>query len=166
MRLASIAAVLLLALPAALAAQRGPGVRAEARVQATLARPDASTGAGQAALHLLAGAAIPFGSYVRLSAVAGPGVARADGGATTGSAHAEALARFTLDPFRRARWGLSLGGGVAARHAPVEGTTARLVLAADVELPRASGVVPYVQVGLGGGVRVAIGIRGASRDWR
>jgi len=73
------------------------------------------------------------------------------------------LVRFLLDPFRQSRYGLSLGGGMSVRAEPGERARPLLLVAVDVEGRRtSSGVVPAVQVGLGGGARIGVILRRGS----
>ena len=101
------------------------------------------------------GVNVPLGSYVRLELDGAGGVTRR---AATDhhSGRGDAIARFLLDPFAESPWGLSIGGGMSALF--VEGARTReyLVVVADVEAPRLAGIVPAVQVGLGGGLRVGL----------
>ena len=123
----------------------------------------------QSAVQLGAGAQIPMGYYVRVGIDGATGL-------PTGSevpsprrldARADLLVRFLLDPFRQSAYGLSLGGGLSARAEPGDRVRPRLLLAVDVEGRRsASGFVPAVQVGLGGGVRVGVLLRRGARLMR
>lgn len=148
---------LALAVRAAVASGQAPpaGVRPELRIDATDGRP--------AALQALAGAIVPMGSYLRLTVSAGGGVARGDDdGGASGSVRAESTLRFLLDPYRESRIGLSAGGGVTVRHEPDFGTRAYLALLVDIEGRPRGQVAPAVQLGLGGGARIALVLRGLS----
>jgi hypothetical protein len=92
------------------------------------------------------GVNVPLGIYVRLELVG-------------------AIARFLLDPFDEASWGLSIGGGMSAMFEASVATHEYLVVVADLEAPRIGAVTPALQIGLGGGVRVGIVLR-ASRTGR
>lgn len=142
------AALLLLALPAALGAQR---LQPEVRVDAIGPRPYA--------LHAGAGVVVPLGTYVRVSAGAGWGI-RLAGGAARREWRGDLLARVTLDPFRRQRWALSVGGGITVRH------RAWLAAVVDLEGPALGAVVPAVQIGLGGGLRAGVVLRRAMEGRR
>ena len=130
----------------------------------------------QPAVQLGAGVQIPMGYYARLGLDAAVGVATEDRKARTGSADAppgpldgrvDLLVRFLLDPFRQSAFGLSLGGGVSARAEPGDRVRPRLLVAMDVEGRRsARGLVPALQVGLGGGLRVGVVLRRGARLMR
>ena len=106
-------------------------------------------------LHLGAGLNLPLGYYVRLEIVGAGGVTRRDS-LDHASGRADVLARFLLDPFAESAWGLSIGGGMSALFAANARTHEYLVVVADLEAPRIGPVVPAVQLGLGGGVRIGI----------
>jgi hypothetical protein len=116
-----------------------------------------------------AGVQIPMGYYVRVGLDGAVGVPT---GANAPSprrvdARADLLVRFLLDPFRQSRYGLSLGGGLSARAEPGDHVRPRLLVAMDLEGRRSShGVVPALQVGLGGGVRVGVILRRGARLMR
>ena len=101
------------------------------------------------------GVNLPLGSYARLELDGAGGVTRrADEDHHSG--RGDAIVRFLLDPFAESPWGLSIGGGMSALFAEGARTHAYLVVVADVEGPRVGGIVPAVQVGLGGGLRVGL----------
>ena len=112
-------------------------------------------------LHAGLGTNLPLGSYMRLEIVGAGGISRRDSVNHEGGRF-DVLARFLLDPFAETRWGLSIGGGLSAIFADAARTHEYLVVILDVEAPRVGKVVPAMQVGLGGGVRVGIVAR-ASR---
>lgn len=109
------------------------------------------------AIHAGAGLSLRAGTYVRVGGNAGAG--------TGGRAHADASARFMLDPARQSRIGASLGGGVSVRWQD-DRARAFALLIADVELHRSRGWVPFASAGIGGGPRVALGLRRASTTGR
>ena len=106
------------------------------------------------------GVSIPQGIYVRTGLVGGIGVGRHGAEGRT-----DLLSRFSLDPFRQSRWALYGGGGISGRYRTREdgGSRAYLLLVVGLEgpLPLGSteGWVPVVELGLGGGARVGIGVR-------
>ena len=160
-RLASL--VLLLGL---LAAAFAPATRAMAQQSARSVFPpielraDAidprSTSAGT--LQAGVGVNIPLGSYVRLELDGAGGVTRR-AEEDHHSGRADAIARFLLDPFAESPWGLSIGGGMSVLFADGARTHAYLVVVTDLEAPRVRSVVPALQVGLGGGLRVGVVVR-------
>ena len=122
-------------------------------------------GARASAAHLGVGFSVPAGTYVRLGAVAAAGPAWAHGDARL-AGRVDALARFVVDPFRESRWTPYAAGGVGALFDDEERWRAVLVAALGIEGPAASGVVPAVEVGFGGGVRVGIALRRAMPNRR
>ena len=129
---------------------RGPTYRVVTRADAFLARVDA--------YHAGAGATTDLGSYVRLDAVVGAGIARA-GEERVGSARAEVVGRFLLDPYRQSRWGVYAGGGLILRHDDGPGTSGYVTLLAGAELPGAAGMQPALELGIGGGTRIGLVLR-------
>jgi len=130
----------------------------------------------QPAVQVGAGVQIPMGYYVRVGFDVAVGVSTEDRKALLGSAdtppgpldgRADLLVRFLLDPFRQSAFGLSLGGGLSARSEPGDRVRPRLLVAMDIEGHRsARGVVPALQVGLGGGLRVGLVLRRGARLMR
>jgi hypothetical protein len=116
-----------------------------------------------------AGVQVPMGYYVRVGIVGAVGVPT---GADAPSprradARADLLVRFLLDPFRQSRYGLSIGGGLSARAEPGDRVRPLLLVAMDLEGRRSShGLVPALQLGLGGGVRVGMILRRGARLMR
>jgi hypothetical protein len=116
-----------------------------------------------------AGVQVPMGYYVRVGIVGAVGVPT---GADAPSprradARADLLVRFLLDPFRQSRYGLSIGGGLSARAEPGDRVRPLLLVAMDLEGRRSShGLVPALQLGLGGGVRVGVILRRGARLMR
>jgi hypothetical protein len=105
-------------------------------------------------LHAGAGVNLPLGYYVRLEVDGAAGITRRDS-IDRGSGRVDAIARFLLDPFAEASWGISIGGGVSTL---IEESRAHeyLVVVVDVEAPRAGPIIPAFQLGLGGGVRIGL----------
>lgn len=162
-----LCAVLVAFVPARAQVPR-PAVHPEIRV-------DAIAG-DQPAVQLGAGLQIPMGYYVRVGLDGAVGVATGDRKALVGSAksppgpldaRADLLVRFLLDPFRQSAYGLSVGGGLSARAEPGDRVRPRLLVAVDLEGRRSKrGVVPALQVGLGGGVRIGVVLRRGERLMR
>ena len=150
-RHASVVALLGFAVaPAALGQQSARSVFPPLELRADVIDPRSTR---NVTLHGGVGVNIPLGLYVRLELDGAGGVTRrADEDHHSG--RGDAIARFLLDPFAESPWGLSIGGGMSALFAEGARTRAYLVVVADVEAPRVGGVVPALQVGLGGGLRV------------
>lgn len=102
-----------------------------------------------------AGVNLPLGSYVRMELDGAGGVTRR-AEADYHSGRGDAIARFLLDPFSESPWGLSIGGGMSVLFADGARTREYLLVVADLEAPRVGGIVPALQVGLGGGLRVGL----------
>lgn len=130
---------------------RGPLIQPAGRVDVFIS----SITAVQGAVELSA----PAGRYVRVAAVGGLGGSW-DGGSSGLSARAELIGRFMLDPEFRARWAPYAAGGLGARYDRVaDGWRATLVIALGLEGPDWNGVVPFLEVGYGGGARFGLGLR-------
>ena len=127
-------------------------VQVEGRVDAIFAR----TAGAEAGLGLT----VPGGIYVRSGLIAGLGAGRHGVEGRT-----DFVARFSLDPFRQSRWAPYAGGGISGRYRSEldGGSHAYLLIFLGVEGPlplgKTSGWVPAVELGLGGGGRVAIVFR-------
>jgi hypothetical protein len=141
--------------------------RAQRTVPRPPARPEARVdylGPNPQTVHAGFGLNVPFGTYLRLALV-GAGGASWENGRAGASARADVIGRFSFDPFRERRWGLSAGGGVSARYDERVDSRRRwralIVVVVDLEGPRIGGVAPAFQVGLGGGVRAGVIVRGA-----
>ena len=90
----------------------------------------------------------------------------------------EATARFLLDPFRQARYGLSFGGGIGmtnsdglfGRPNPLGVRAQRwrpfLLAYTDLELRKTAGLTPAVQLGIGSGIRLGFLVRSGTNRWR
>lgn len=142
------AVLLLLVTPFVVCAQR---FQPEARVDMIGPRPYA--------LHGGIGVGTRLGTYVRVSAGGAYGMRPVGSGARS-EWRGDLLARATLDPFRQQRWGLSVGGGITVRR------RAYLAAIVDVEGPARGGVLPALQVGVGGGLRAGVVLRRAIRGRR
>jgi len=111
------------------------------------------------------GEQFPLGYYTRFGLDLSGGVAwKAD--ATFATARADAMMRFLLDPFREAKWALSAGAGVTVRYVAPDVWRPFLALVLDIEGKRAGGLTPAFQLGLGGGVRLGVVLRGSRRAYR
>jgi hypothetical protein len=144
-------------------AQTGARARASAEARVDYLGPNPNT------LHAGAGLNVPVGTYLRVGVIAAGGTSWDDARSGT-SLRFDVIGRFTFDPFRERRWGLSAGGGLSVRydHA-VRGSRQwrpLLALVVDVEGRRLGSIAPALQLGLGGGARVGAIIRGADPNRR
>ena len=111
------------------------------------------------------GAAIPLGTYGRLHVTAGGGAAR-DADVAHPAVRADVIGRFLLDPLKQARRGPYFGGGVSYLAHRGETGRAWLTLVAGVELRERGGLVPGIELGVGGGARIGLVVRRAMLNWR
>jgi hypothetical protein len=124
------------------AAQQATEIGLEAL--ATFAEPGAVVAGGYAALRT--------SERVRLAGLLGAGLSR---GALAW--RAEAVGHFLVSPEPRRRWGVYLAGGLAAVGGPV--TRGYMVLGLGIEQRPMARSGWAGEVGVGGGVRVALGFR-------
>lgn len=141
-----------------LAAQTGRRLQPEARVDVIAGR--------STALHAGVGLSRPLGTYVRVGAVAAGGVVTGGSGSVSGgelraSARGDLLARFLLDPFLQSRWAPYAGGGASARYDEDGRARGYMVAFVGVEGPPMGGLLPALEVGLGGGTRMGVTLRRA-----
>ena len=123
-------------------------------------------GASPASVQGAVGVEIPAGWYVRVGVLAGLGASVEDGESAP-AGRLDVLARFLLDPFQQSRWGFSAGGGISLLAREGDHVQPELLVALDLEAPRmANGVSPSIQVGLGGGLRVGMGLRWGGKGAR
>jgi hypothetical protein len=155
-RLPSFLPILLAFAPIAVAIGQVPElpVQVEGRLDGIFARtPGVEAGLGLT---------VPNGIYLRSGLVAGVGAGRHGVEGRT-----DFVSRFSLDPFRQSRWAPYAGGGVSGRYRSEldGGSRGYLMIFLGVEGPlplgRTEGWVPAVEVGLGGGARVAVIFRRA-----
>lgn len=106
------------------------------------------------------------GWYARVGASLGAGAQWREDGPALGALRADATVRFLLDPFAERRRGLYGGVGISALHVGggEGGQPPVLLLLAGVESRPRQGRVWAVEVGLGGGLRVAVIGRRARAD--
>jgi hypothetical protein len=156
---AGVAAVL----PTAAAAQAPGPLTLEARGEAAAGRVPAVV-AG-------AGAFVDAGLYVRLGATVAGGVdlrrAGPPGSASRAIGEGAVVARFLLDPQRQASRGVYAAGGVGTRVGGGVRPRPFLLVAVGVEGRRSrGGIAPAIELGAGGGARVAVALRRARADRR
>ena len=112
------------------------------------------------------GFAVPTSLYLRVGALASGGVVR-DGDSTRPTARIEAFLRLPLDPLFERRWAPYVGGGAALACTAERRCLPLLTLRIGLEGPRGSGGwTPAFEVGVGGGVRVAVVLRRANGPGR
>ena len=163
---------LLLALAGSSAAQSGPPLPRLMNDGGVNARWSRSN-----AIELGWSVIIPTSPYVRTHLTAAGGYIWRDQRWMRESRY-EATARFLLDPFRQARYGLSFGAGVGMTNS--DGLFGRpnaigqrfqtwrpfLVTYSDLELRRSAGLTPALQLGIGSGIRFGLVVRSATNRWR
>jgi hypothetical protein len=112
------------------------------------------------------GVVVPAGNYTRVSLDTELG-AEMRSAETRFAGRVDVVARFLLDPLREMPWGISLGGGLTVPYGDgVQGAQPLMTAVIDVEGRRGRRFTPALQVGLGGGTRVALMFRASSRSWR
>ena len=152
---APLSSLVALALVASLAQAQAPvRPQPELRVDVIDVRSDR-----RGTVHAGAGIGLPLGYYARLGVVLAGGVTQRDD-ATLGSGRLDLVTRFLFDPFREARWGLSVGGGMTVSYVAQEEWRELVLVLIDVEAPPVRRrLVPAIQLGLGGGARVGVAVR-------
>lgn len=115
---------------------------------------------------VLAGAGfnVPAGYYVRIDGWAAAGRVSEPGSGHV--ARAALAGRFLVDPFHEARWGPYAGGGVAMDWRRGGVSRASLLLLVGTDFPRRGAWQPAAELGIGGGVRMALVLRAARRNGR
>ncbi len=110
------------------------------------------------------GVNVRAGWYVRVGAALGGGARWIHDGPTVGQVRADATVRFLLDPFAERRRGLYGGVGVSAAQlgAGLGAQPPVLLLLAGIEGQPRKGRAWALELGLGGGLRVAL-VRRSSR---
>ena len=122
-------------------------------------------GSRAAAAHLGFGVNVPATTYIRVGIVGAVGQAWSGGDAEF-AGRVDGLIRFVVDPLRESRWAPYAAGGIGGLYDESEKWRGVLVGALGVEGPMTGSVVPAIEVGFGGGVRVGIAFRRAMRGRR
>ena len=122
-------------------------------------------GSRASAAHLGFGLNVPATTYVRVGLVAALGQAWSGGDATI-AGRVDGLVRFVVDPLREARWAPYAAGGIGGIYDGSEKWRGVLVGALGAEGPATGRVVPAIEIGFGGGVRVGVAFRRAMRGRR
>ena len=112
-------------------------------------------GSRAAAAHLGFGVNVPATTYVRLGIVGALGQAWSGGDATI-AGRVDGLIRFVVDPLRESRWAPYATGGIGGIYDGSEKWRGVLVGALGAEGPVTGHVVPAIEVGFGGGVRIGV----------
>lgn len=104
------------------------------------------------------------GRYVRLGLVAAGGGSWEQGERSESaelSGRVDLVGRFVLDPDFTARWAPYAGGGLGVRYdrIAVPDWRATLIVMLGLEGPNLNGVVPFFELGYGGGARLGLGFR-------
>ena len=107
---------------------------------------------------------VPAGYYVRIGA--GVAAGREIGANPQNAGRAEVTVRFLADPFAEGRWGPYAGAGVGMDWRDNQFGRTAAVLVAGTDLPTRARWQPAVEVGVGGGARVAVVLRRARRAGR
>ncbi len=138
------------------------GFRVQPRVQPEF-RAFAS-GANTVSAGAGVGFNVPAGNYLRIAPMLYAGRRATD--LPQDFVRIEIVNRFSLDPFRQARWGPWVGAGLAAEWERDAPGRALVMLALGADLPGASGWRPSVEVAIGGGTRVSLGLKPVRRTGR
>lgn len=126
-------------------------VEPETRIDAIIAHRSAV----QAAL----GADIPFSPDLHLELAVGGGPALGGGGRAKFGGRVDAVVHFLLDPAHAMRWSTYAGGGVGGRYDTSARWRAVTIVVVGVNAPRRKHMIPFLEAGFGGGVRIGAGVR-------
>jgi hypothetical protein len=143
----AIVAIALFVVPAVAAQARGRSPALELRMDGILARRSTMT-------HIALGVTRPMSRNVELQLVVGGGATVRDDDDPRASARADLLARFAPAPVSVTSWGAYASAGVGALVERKREGRAVLVLLLGVR--KGDG---FFEAGLGGGVRLGIGVR-------
>lgn len=155
-----LTALVLLILPAAaLGAQQRNALMPQWELRAdALLMPQPGAQAG-------AGVNVRAGHYIRLGVAYVAGAVRGPAGDRDArfSQRADATARFLLDPFAEKRRSLYGGAGLTARQEGDGAWKAGLLIVVGMEGAARGRPIPSFEIGLGGGVRAGVVLRGRRR---
>jgi hypothetical protein len=132
--------------------------RAAAQAVTPIAEPELRTdviAAHSTAFEAAGGVAFVTGDYLRLGGDLGLGVVTGGGQRVRLGSRIDATGRFHLDS-AATHWGPYLVAGVSYRADARERGALYLLAALGVHAPATAGIVPAMEVGLGGGVRVGL----------
>lgn len=115
--------------------------------------------ATRAATHAGVGVNVRAGWYARVGTALALGAARRADGEWIASQRLDVTARFLLDPFDEQRVGIYGGAGITARHDADSPVDARLLMLLGIEGRARRGILPAVELGLGGGIRLGVVLR-------
>ncbi len=153
MRTLRYALAAVLAVGATAAIGRAQAIAPEARVDAIIAHRSTLQGA--------LGADVRVSPELHLELAAGAGPAFGGGGGTSFSARGDAIFRFLIDPRHAMRWSPYAGGGIGARYdaSGSQEWRAVAILVVGANGPRWKHMIPFLEAGLGGGLRIGAGVR-------
>jgi hypothetical protein len=124
-------------------------------------------GARRTATQIGVGAVVPVGVYVRAGVTAAGGVVAGGAKPAGASGRVDAVGRFLLDPLAQHGWGPYLAAGATYRADARDRGRAYLLALVGVEGPRHGPIVPALEAGVGGGVRIGVVLRQAQvTGWR
>ncbi|MGI9089535.1 MAG: hypothetical protein ACR2GG_00370 [Gemmatimonadaceae bacterium] len=159
MRIVFLAAVLILCTVTNDAAAQAQATRTTQKTQqigrasAFVARFDV-IGDNPAALQAGLGVTVPLSREFSVGGVAGAGLS-----STAFSGRGDLFGRFSLDPYHRNSWEPYVGGGATVRIDTGPGARTYLLGFLGANGPRTGSVIPGVELGLGGGVRIGVTLR-------
>lgn len=151
MRGVRVAIVALAVAGVAAPAARAQGVVPEARIDAFVAH--------RSAVQAAVGADIAFSPELHLELAAGAGPAFGGGTGVRVSTRGDAVVHFLLDPRHLMRWSPYAGGGIGARYDGPSTWRGVAIVVIGVNAPKWKHAIPFIEAGLGGGVRIGAGLR-------
>jgi hypothetical protein len=109
--------------------------------------------------HLGVGLNLRADYYVRLGVSLSSGAVRRDSDVWVGAQRLDLTARYLLDPFGERPRGWYGGAGVSVAQLPGQGASASLQLLVGLEGRPGKSLIPAVELGVGGGVRLGVVVR-------